>query len=433
MTSDHIDFYGIRLAKVNETNPVRANNDICNASGVKLVAQNDRLSIAKIEIILKHKLTVPLEQQIGIDKSLGADDLYKLLIKTPSKNSGLGNILDSEEILTSLKHFCTRYEKFPLLRQKLTVLQHQLPKLLDWSLFSAITGLVIAIEMDLNKNAQETAFIGGLMHNIGYLHLDPDIVGDGVDVENNINTACQLHTKIAKIFLDEIPGLPLSVGDAVGDHHERTDGTGYPKHKMGAKLSMESQIIAMTDLIHQGFQQYKKFGGDTLNLIFVKLQLNDNIHFEEVYKAAVKSLLNGSPIGTPVSNVPSAVSVLAQRRQILEHFEIEKKVALVLMKNLKIKSVRSIGSMVGRLASSLCSSGMVQNEYEEWLKDLTKGDSKADKLDLLKSHIMQEEIHAQLERLKHLMNNAIQHFPEDQSDVAEALVGMQAQLKKSKF
>ncbi len=426
-----MDYYGVHLAKVNETNPVRASNDICNSQGVKLVARGDRLSLSKIEVVLKHKLTGPLEQQIAIESSLNATDLYKLLKQVRSSSFNLESLDCSEDLLGSLKHFCSRYEKFPLLRQKLTVLQNQLPEVFKWSLFSAIVGIMIALELELNKNSQEAVFLGGLMHNVGYLHLDPKIVKDGIEVETGSNTAVQLHAKIAKIFLDEVPGLPHSVGDAVGDHHERTDGTGYPKHKMGANLNVESQIIAMTDLLMQGYQQYKDYGGNTHQFLLIKLQLNDNVHFDSVYRATVK-LLHGVFLNAkPLNNLPTKSSILSQRKYILDHFEVEKKVALVLMKNLKIKSVRSIGSMVGRLASSLCSSGLIQDEYELGLKDITSGCTEDELADLLRCHIMQNEVESQLERLKNLMNNAIKLFPEEQSEIAHSLAQLQSKLKKA--
>ena len=417
------DFYSYRLAEVDKNNAVVARQDILNQQGAKILAKGDRLSRSKAEQIVRHKLAVPIEHCIDIENSLDGEALYKTLAKFIGTLPGLDSIAHGKEIHSPLKRLCMRYEKFPLIRQKLTVLEDQLPEVYYRSLFSAIASVAIAMKMRLPERDEEVVFLGGLMHNTGYLHLDPDTVSEDIETKESVNPNIQVHPKIAKIFLDSIPGLPKTVGEAVEDHHERTDGTGYPMHKFGKALNVESQIIAMTDLVISSYARCGVYGDHAHQLVRLILHLNDNVHFQEVYKATATLIQRGARAPTgPVPTPPSPQALLGQQKRIMTLFDAEKKIAFVLMKNVNATMIRSIAAMIGRLASSINSSGMAQPEYTDWLKELTnQADTSEDHFELLKSLIMQNEIEDQLLRLRGMLGKLIGVIPETQESLKQSV------------
>lgn len=424
------DYYGHRLAAVNATNPVIANENILNSQGVLLVAKGSELSQAKAEIIARHKLIKPLEHSVDVSKSLDANGLYDILRKFTDTLPGLKQALDDDEIWQQLKILCKYYEKFSLIRQKLTVLSSQLPHIYHDSLYSALAGTAIAMLLNLSDESIKAVFIAGLMHNSGYLNLKPDVIYDENTSEDIITKEVQAHPIIAKHFLDHVPGLTRLSGIAVVEHHERTDGTGYPKSKFGRDLSIEGQIIGMTDRIISSYQRCLSFGEHAHQLILLILQLNDNVHFEQVYKAAAQLVRKGPMPTTPPHLPPDPQEVLELEEKIAIKFDAAKKLAFVLMKNTRNRHTKSIASMVGRLANSIVSSGMMQEEYKMWLKGLIENDNSEEHLTLVKCFVMMLEIERQLEKLKVIMWRSIERIPNNEASLKEDCILTYKQIEK---
>ena len=56
------------------------------------------------------------------------------------------------------------------------------------------------------------------------------------------------HPESGRRLLEELGGFPETVRRLVSDHHERLDGTGYPRGLQGCDLSIETRILAACDV-----------------------------------------------------------------------------------------------------------------------------------------------------------------------------------------
>ncbi len=426
------DFYGYRLAEVNEKNPVTAAEAIYNDQGVLLLSKGAQFSRARAELIAKHKLIKPLEHCVDVSKSLDGQGLFDLLEKFSSSLPGLRAVADNEEVRATLLKQCKYYEHFHLLRQKLTVLQSQLPEIYYNSLYSAVAGVVLGHALDLDNNDLRCIFIGGLMHNTGFLHLNPELTRNEADLERDESIQVQVHPVIAKHFLEHVPNLPKEIAKAVADHHERTDGTGYPKHKFGDNLTMTSQVIAFTDELVTAYKRCEKHGEHAHQLIMMILQFNNNVHFETVYRAAMQLIKLGPQPNTPPEHTPKPQDLIVQQERIKKVFEDTKKLGFILMKNTKCRLTKSIASMLGRLSTSIISAGITQDEYRDWLDSLRKNDDPSEHLALLKSQVMQDEIEEQIERFKSIMWKTIKQIPEEDAALLDNCIKSYNQIDKLK-
>ena len=77
------------------------------------------------------------------------------------------------------------------------------------------------------------------------------VFGDGLE-GGSLSTA---HALIGEEFAGrfivmlELAGLPASVTDAVRQHHERLDGTGYPDGLSGDEISGLARVVAVADVV----------------------------------------------------------------------------------------------------------------------------------------------------------------------------------------
>jgi len=106
----------------------------------------------------------------------------------------------------------------------------------------------IAAEMKLEETRIEQLRTAALIHDIGKMYIPSDILskpGKLADIEFNlIKTHSQYGYDIVKGM--DFPG---AVAQAVLQHHERIDGSGYPGGIKGEDTLLESKILVVADVI----------------------------------------------------------------------------------------------------------------------------------------------------------------------------------------
>ncbi len=106
---------------------------------------------------------------------------------------------------------------------------------------------LLAHQMRLNRADQDRLRWGALLHDIGKLSVDPEILnkaGKPTDAEWAI-----LRTHPAEGARAAAPLLSW-LGEwsrAIAEHHERFDGTGYPAGLSGSAISRAGRMIAVVD------------------------------------------------------------------------------------------------------------------------------------------------------------------------------------------
>jgi HD-GYP domain-containing protein (c-di-GMP phosphodiesterase class II) len=90
--------------------------------------------------------------------------------------------------------------------------------------------------------------IGGLLHDIGKLSLPSAILQKPAALDDDEYEIVKLHPERGKELLGELGGFDDHVTRLVLDHHERLDGSGYPRGIAGHALDMPTRILAVCDV-----------------------------------------------------------------------------------------------------------------------------------------------------------------------------------------
>jgi len=108
--------------------------------------------------------------------------------------------------------------------------------------------VAIAVEMGLPKDTVETVHMAGLVHDIGKIATPAEILskpGKLTDVEFGL---IKVHSQSGYDILKGID-FPWPIADAVLQHHERMNGSGYPNGLVGDEICMEARILAVADVV----------------------------------------------------------------------------------------------------------------------------------------------------------------------------------------
>jgi len=113
-----------------------------------------------------------------------------------------------------------------------------------------VTALAVAIARELGCSDDEcdTLRIAGTVHDIGKLGIPSEILSKPGPLSAIELDLIHEHPQTAYDILADVP-FPGPVAEIVLQHHERLDGSGYPRGLKGEAISLEARILAVADVV----------------------------------------------------------------------------------------------------------------------------------------------------------------------------------------
>jgi hypothetical protein len=91
--------------------------------------------------------------------------------------------------------------------------------------------------------------LGGLLHDLGEMYIDPR--HGEADAERSLDFLSYqqlvVHPHVGKLLLSQLTNYPPPLARAIGEHHERLDGSGYPHALQRETLSPLGRLLAVTE------------------------------------------------------------------------------------------------------------------------------------------------------------------------------------------
>lgn len=403
LESGQADHYAERLAGVNADHEVVSTTDIVNANGVVLVRKGARIDAGVAERILRHKLIKPLEQQVAIADGLDGTRLAERFMALQSKYSDLDRLHSALGSVELCRELAGHNGYHGLLWQKLTVLEHQLPAEFEKGLFCAGLSAVVARELKLGHQDIGAAFLAGLMHDVGLLHIAPDILSKQTSLTPPEWRAIQSHVVTGRMLLDNIPGVPAAAARAVLEHHERCDSTGYPCGSGEEQLGLLGQVVAIADGAQAiRVHQFERLGRNLYDML-PYLNLNAYTYFYSVFQAMV-SVLKRSGLTATIADPYGGAAAMAQRLQ-QRGSALQQAVGHLhsMVEELETLPVQGRGQHLLRSArrvqTMMVSSGLIRDELLAWLAGLEAEPDLAALTEMNEIDLLQNELRWQVRNL----------------------------------
>jgi putative nucleotidyltransferase with HDIG domain len=111
----------------------------------------------------------------------------------------------------------------------------------------AFRAVQVGEELGLSPARLRELATGGLVHDIGKLSVPNSILKKPGKLTTEEFAVIKRHPEIGFRMLGDL-GFSKSVARLVLDHHERLDGSGYPRGLEGPAMSLEARILAVCDV-----------------------------------------------------------------------------------------------------------------------------------------------------------------------------------------
>jgi putative nucleotidyltransferase with HDIG domain len=111
----------------------------------------------------------------------------------------------------------------------------------------AAYALLIAEELGLDGASREEVRWAGLLHDVGKVAVPPRILNKPGRLDDQEWAVMASHPVEGRALVAPLKGMLGEAIDAVDGHHERWDGSGYPRGVRAADLPLSTRIVAVAD------------------------------------------------------------------------------------------------------------------------------------------------------------------------------------------
>lgn len=108
--------------------------------------------------------------------------------------------------------------------------------------------LAIAAEMGFAEPTLTAVRMAGLVHDIGKISVPSQILAKPSQLKETEMSLIREHVEAGYEILKKVH-FPWPIARIVHQHHERLDGSGYPRHLSGDEILLEAKILAVADVV----------------------------------------------------------------------------------------------------------------------------------------------------------------------------------------
>jgi len=107
---------------------------------------------------------------------------------------------------------------------------------------------IIARELNWDENRLLGIKLAGELHDLGKISIPLDILNKPGKLSDLEYSLIQQHAKNCYDLIKDIK-FPFPLSETIYQHHERLDGSGYPRKLKGNEILFEARILAVSDVL----------------------------------------------------------------------------------------------------------------------------------------------------------------------------------------
>lgn len=280
--------------------------------GIKLVDKGARVDSRLYDRLVKHKLRGSIDEHLAMDDMVSVQSIVQLAASQCEHDTLAYLLVHTLEGMTAEKLLAPVRAMLlpPSLAFKLTVMREQHPVLFEHSVRMMLAAVYLGIKSGWSDRECVPLATAALLHDIGVLHMDP-VWHDPANKMTAVGRRqLMAHPITAMLIIRGQNMFPRVVEQAVLEHHECMDGSGYPRGLQGDQISLMGQILMVAEVVAAFFEKYaNEAAAQRLSLT---LRLNHR-KFPAALIACLLPVLQIRAVQTDVQVTPADVERLIEQ------------------------------------------------------------------------------------------------------------------------
>lgn len=237
------------VARMAERRTVVTHSAIYNHQGLKVIDKGVAVDARLYEQLAQHRLSAPLADCLAVDDVVSAasvceavralataEPLVAALLGTPR----VGGLVLDELALMPLPASTAL---------QLSTMRETQPELWQHSLRSALLAGWLGARSGGTRYDVRMLGCAGLLHDLGMLHLDPALLHRGTTFSGEQRRQLYSHPLVTVMLLERHHVYPRELLQAVLEHHEALDGSGYPRQISATALGPWGRVLSLVELV----------------------------------------------------------------------------------------------------------------------------------------------------------------------------------------
>ena len=169
------------------------------------------------------------------------------IVHTMSRAVVTGNALDGNRAKQAVTEITDSVVRNPDAMMLLVTMRDKAEETLNRSTQVSVYMTVFGRFLQLERERLEVLGLIGLLQDVGMLKLPPGIPGRRADLAPEEDAVFKTHVDRSVEILSQTAGLPPELPSLASLHHERYDGSGYPRGLKGSAISQIGAIAGIVD------------------------------------------------------------------------------------------------------------------------------------------------------------------------------------------
>lgn len=144
----------------------------------------------------------------------------------------------------------------------------------------ATISLLIGSKLNLSKGDNLKLGVGALMHDLGKIKIPVEILNKNGKLTDEEFAVMRKHPEYTYEIMKENPDITEIAKEIAAEHHEKVDGSGYPKKIKGKEISYFAKIVAVAD-VYDALTTNRSYRGAMLPYDAIKIIISGSgTHFD---------------------------------------------------------------------------------------------------------------------------------------------------------
>lgn len=167
--------------------------------------------------------------------------------------------------------------------------------------------------LGLERGVLKELTLGGLLHDVGKIMTPDEVLNKPGKLTDEEFGVMRLHVVHSRDILFATAGITPTMLEVAANHHERLDGSGYPRHLKGAELSLYTRMSGIVDVYDAvtADRVYKQ-GMQPTQAFRILLKGADH-HFDRELVTKFIKCMGVYPVGTLVRLSNQRLAIVMQR------------------------------------------------------------------------------------------------------------------------
>ncbi|MEI7430832.1 MAG: HD domain-containing phosphohydrolase [Betaproteobacteria bacterium] len=432
MDKRYDEHYVRSVVTLGDSRDVYTNQAIFTSKKIKLVEKGTKIDSSLYDRLVSHKLIPKIDDCLSVENGITSESLRKYAQDLLDKDPGMAVLSRQRSIRERMLNAFSDINLLAPLAFKLTVASTQRPEVFDHSIRVALISLYLGRKSAFFSGKEMASLAtAAVFHDLGILHVSRELMQPGRRLGESERHHLYAHPITGFMILSEYPEYHPDISRTVFEHHERLDGSGYPRGLKEDEICFGAQILMLAEVVNTVFERTP--ASQSLAKLSILLRMNLKKFNSDICNNLV-TILNDIKNDVPVVNDESRpfaepAKLKSRLIEVSQIFQDWKSASLCVSDNSGKHSPDSLWSIIdvriADLKRTLLPTGF-DLEQPETLVDILRGDPEA----LSELDILIGETRWQLAEIIYEVHRRISDMTESLAALQPSIVSWLEQSKK---